>query len=865
MITAGSEETPLIRTSMIVGWLLPVSIWFILITTSSVAATPRVELVRYQKVFGVSPVYKCPRPAPDEIDVPLQTSLFFQLVLRDSSKEDTVIPDSVTAILTPENGKSLYMLKEGSQFAPGFSGWLVPSSSVDHKQSPALSVYISLEQPLASATVYTVQVAAASGEGAVLKAEEGHWSFTTEDPAEIQPVEFSLSLRTKPVSWHGAFFQGFLKPDFCGSHYHGRIDGYQLMYELHKRHPKAWRLQRDFWLVGDVEPERDWIHSLPGLVHERETRRIWKMEKHENEVLLCLQDFFGHRQYGIESNRALSLDYSPGDIILIADGKNHATAEVKGIDDEESTILVSSFPNPDEGWGIGYTGPLPEKENPDKPGLFPPGGCYLRKFRPAGTPCYYWGRVDKEWDLVRGFNRRLVVNFDVPTELSVSGRAWDTAKDYVELHEVVRTISDRLIKRYGDDCLDFVWSVFNEPDLRGFFWHSTWDELQKCYDYTVDGILRAFEDNGYDSNQVFVGGLELGAIAGTHLEDREFLIHCSPEAEGEGALPLNAAYADPRLDGKRSRRVEELCSKHNGRGSPCDFISVHCYETSKTMSAKLIQAKKDALEIDPDYYSDLWVCSHESCPGWRPSPGDPAWYDSYRGNGYFSTWAADVIRRLLQKANEDACYAYGETILTFWPWPDAGMNGLNACTTVVSMDINEDGKPDKKVTVKKQIFNFIELLASMADDYLVLPEVDKAGYVVSGFATQTDKDIRLLIYAHKEIDTQSSSDDTFDVTIKLDDLSCERLIVRQYQMDKGHNSCFRLAREKLGTRVLFPLENRELVFTPQEVARIEKAAHLHETAPRMECGVQNGKLELMVELTGNGLNFLVLESTEIRK
>ena len=847
------------QTTTIVGCLLPILTWSVLMTAKSIEATPRVELIRYQKGFGVPRVYKCPRPAPDEMHVPLQTSFFFQLVLRDSPKEDAVNPDSVTVTLTPESGNPLHVLKKGSQFAPGFDGWLVDSSSADHRGHQALTVYISPKQSLTSATRHTVQVTATSREGVVLTADEGRWSFTTEDIAEIQPVEFSLNLRAKPVHWHGAFFQGFLKPGFGGSYSHGRIDGYQLMYELNKRYPKAWALQRDFWLAGDVELAKDALHSLPGLVREQETRRIWKMEKHENEVLLYLQDFFGHEQYGIKSNRALSLDYHPGDTVLIADGKNHATVKVKGVNDEERTVSVSSFPTPNEGWRIEYTRPLPEKENPDKPGLFPPGGCYLRKFEPSGTPCYYWGRVDKEWDLARGFNRRLVVNLDVPVDLSVSGRDWDTAKDYVELHEVVRTITDRLIKRYGDACLEFVWSVFNEPDLTGFFWHSTWDELQKCYDYIVDGILRAFEDNGYDSDRVFVGGLELGAVAGTRLKDREFLTHCSPKAEDEGALLLNAAYADPQLDGKRSRRVEKLCGKYEGKGSPCDFISIHCYETSKVMSQKLIQAKKDALEIDPDYYSDLWICSHESCPGWRSSPGDPAWYDSYRGNGYFSTWTADVVRRLLQKAKVDARYAYGETIFTFWPWPDANMNGLNACTTILPVDIDGDGKADKKVTVKKQIFNFIELLASMGDDYFVLPEVNKAGYVVSGFATQTDKDIRILLYTHKETDTQSSSDDTFDVIIKAAELSCERVIVRQYQMDKEHNSYFRLATKKLGPKVPSRFRFRRVVFIPQEVAEIEKAAHLHETAPSMEYSAQDGKLELTVKVAGNGLNFLVLE------
>jgi len=781
------------------------------------------------------------------------------MVVQDSSKEDVVEPDSVTVTLIPEGGEPLQILKKGSQFAPGFNGWLMPSLSADYKEHPALSVYTSPKLALMPATRYTIRVTATSKKGAMLTSEKGCWSFTTAGPAKIQPIKFSLNLRAKTIRWHGAFFQGFLKPDFCGSYQHGRIDGYQLMYEVHKRYPKAWSLQRDFWLAGAVEPQRDWLQSVPGLVRERETRRIQKMEKHENEILIYLQDFFGHQQYGIESNRAISLDYHPDDTVLIADGKHHATAKVKAVNDDKRTVLISSFQTPDEGWQIEYTAPLPEKENPDMPGLFPPGGCYLRKFEPSGTPCYYWGRVDKEWDLVRGFNRRLVVNFDVPPDLSVSGRDWDTAKDYVELHKVVWTITDRLIKRYGDVCLDFVWSVFNEPDLSGFFWHSTWDELQRCYDYIVDGILRAFEDNGYDSNQVFVGGLELAAIGGTHLKDREFLTHCSPKAKGKGALLLNAAYADPKLDGKRSRRVEKLCSKHEGKGSPCDFISVHCYESSKMMAEKLITAKKNALKIDSDYYSDLWVCSHESCPEWRPSPGDPAWYDSYRGNGYFSTWAADVIRRLLQKAKSDSRYAYGESIFTFWPWPDANMNGQNAGTTILSVDIDGDGKPDKKVTIKKQIFNFIELLSSMGDNYLVLPEENHAGYVVSGFATPTDKDIRLLLYAHKEIDTQSSSDDNFDVIIKLSELPCEYLIVRQYQMDKKHNSYFRLATEKLGTRIRSPLEIHQVVFTPQEVAQIEKAAHLHETAPSMEYKTQDGKLELTVKMASNGLNFLVLE------
>ena len=249
------------------------------------------------------------------------------------------------------------------------------------------------------------------------------------------------------------------------------------------------------------------------------------------------------------------------------------------------------------------------------------------------------------------------------------GRSWTTVKDYVQWHDVARTIAGHIIDRYGADALSFTWSIFNEPDLGGLFWRADWNELQTYYDYTTDAILRAFEDRGYDSSKVFIGGLELGGIFGTNLRLKEFLAHCSPTARAEGALPTNAAVADRRLDGRRSRRVEALCRGHDGKGSPCDFISIHSYNRAELMAAKLTKAKEVALEIDPVYYRTLWVNSHEACPDWMPPP-DEAATDSYLGNGYFATWCVDVAHRQLEQAARDPRYGYGETILTVWPPPE---------------------------------------------------------------------------------------------------------------------------------------------------------------------------------------------------
>ncbi len=367
-------------------------------------------------------------------------------------------------------------------------------------------------------------------------------------------------------------------------------------------------------------------------------------------------------------------------------------------------------------------------------------------------------------------------------------------KDYAQWHDVARTIAGHVIDRYGADALDFTWSVFNEPDLGPLFWRASWDELQAFYDDTTDAILRAFEDRGHDSNKVFIGGLELGGIFGVHLRLSEFLAHCSPRATAKGAIPKNAAVADRRLDGKRSRRVEALCRAHGGKGSPCDFISIHSYNRSELMAAKLIRAKEMALEIDPDYYARLWVNSHESCPDWLPPP-DEAAADSYLGNGFFPGWCADVVHRQLLRAAADPRYAYGETILTVWP-PPANFAGINAVTRVLHCDDDGDGRSDREVTVPMPIFHALGMLSDLGDRYWVLPDRTAGGHVVSGFASRDDRGVvRVLLYAHDPRDTQSRSGATFDIALDLDGLGGSGpMSVQEYRFDRDHNSPFRLAR-----------------------------------------------------------------------
>jgi hypothetical protein len=725
-----------------------------------------------------------PRPARDAADVPLRTSLYVELAAPKGSKGD-VDPASVAIALQQKGGEPVELLAAGGAFAAGTRGWLRPKSELSGARS--LAVHVEPGRALEPATTYTVRVAAGGGEA-------GSWRFTTEPAPASRAVAYALDLGAAPLRWHGRFFSGICNVIFCSQDQNYGAT-YALMGEANKLHPRAWDYQRDFWPTGtEFRPGGFLPQRLPNIVRERETRRVAALEAKGDEVVLKLEDVFGGDQYGVPAGRPPAGDFHPGDEVLIADGVHDARARVVSVDDAARTVTVTAFPTPQGGWKLAHEGPLPTREDPDAPGLFPLGGCYLRKFNPVGTPVYYWGRLDKEWDLaVTTYGRRLMVNFaDATGDLARDGRSWTTVKDYAQWHEVARTIAGHVIDRYGAKALEFTWSVFNEPDLGPLFWRADWDELQTFYDYTTDAVLRAFEDRGYDSGKVFIGGLELGGIFGTNLKMREFLAHCSPRAEAKGALPRNAAFADARLDGKRSRRVEDLCRAHGGKGSPCDFVSIHSYNDSAMMAAKLARAKEMALEIDPEFYRELWVNSHESCPDWMPPP-DEAAADSYLGNGYFPSWCLDVVHRQLERAAADERYAFGETILTVWP-PPSGLQGINAVTRNLACDDDGDGRADRQVTIPMPVFHALGMLSDLGERYWVLPAREAGGRRVGGLASRDAAGtLRVLLYSHAARDTQSRSEATSDVTVDLTGLAGAGPVrVEESRFDADHNSPFRL-------------------------------------------------------------------------
>jgi hypothetical protein len=102
---------------------------------------------------------------------------------------------------------------------------------------------------------------------------------------------------------------------------------------------------------------------------------------------------------------------------------------------------------------------------------------------------------------------------------------------------------------------------------------------------------------------------------------------------------------------------------------------------------------------------------------------------------------------------------------------------------------------DRGLTLPTQVFNFLGLLATMGDDYWVLPRREIGRHVVTGFASRTANDLRLLLFSAAGRDFASSSDRIFDATVALKGVDWPRVRVRQWRFDKVNNSYFAEARK----------------------------------------------------------------------
>lgn len=808
----------------------------------------------------VNPV---PRPYEGRVDVTTATSLYFEIVVPDTNLPGgEVDTDTLTATLIPSGGDPVPMLEAGRSFAPGFTGEVIPDVRDTFSSDVGDAVYVVPDASLDPGRSYTVEVYAETLDGQVIDPGQDSWTFTTRPVIADPTVSWAVDLDGPVVHWEGWFFTGILKPDFNTSRLFDQLDSYDLMDTVTAINPDAWSLQRDWPLTSDY-----WHNGVfdgnPNPVRERETRRVVEMTSTLAETTLTVTDLEEGPLYGIAPGRPLSEDYHPGDVVTVADREKSEATRVRRVDDVAGTVTVDRVLVPPEFWILDYDGSHPP-DNPDTPDNFTLPLCYLRKLDPVGTPVYYWSRIDDEWDIVHGeHGRRLQVNFSyTPLDLSSEPVPASTGghgsisppKDWEQWHDFVRTLVFHLIDRYGPATVDFYYSVGNENNF-SIFWSGGKDGFYELYDYTVNAVLTAFEDRGLDAGLVQVGGIEAAGLGGLGWI-RDALYHCSGSADrpGGGIAEQNFVCADSRFDGKRAARVEALCSAHAGKGSPIDFVSIHEYEHASKAVSDMTRVRDDALAMDPVFYDDLNVTSFENTPDWIPRT-DPASRKMYEGNGFFPTWAADWMHRMVARAESDARYARHEAVLTVWPF-DYNGSGQTSITGLIRVDDDGDGVEDRIATIKKGIFNYIEMLAHLNRDLDALPARNVEGIRFGGVRSPGADVHRVLVYGHDKYDTESSEPTEFIVRLDLDDVPWANVTVRRWRLDRDHASPYHAFQD-------LPERASNDVYAPAEIADLEASDDLVEDGPPRDHAVTNGAVSLDVPMRVNGVSLVEIRERDL--
>jgi hypothetical protein len=798
-------------------------------------------------------IHPLPRPCDGHVEVTPDTSIYFEVTVSIAGHypQDGVDPDSIVATIEKEGHPPVTMFGPGQVFHPGYSGAVIPEffASPDFGHG----FYIAPDAALDPLATYTVHV---SGQTKLTETPidpaTSTWSFTTRRDLAGSALAMAVDLGDPTVHWAGYWFAGEVKPNFNTSRVFDQEGVYDLIEAAAQRAPGFFAEQRDYPWMGDY-----WQATIfdgnPNLVRERETRRILEFRDFASATELTLTDLEERALYGIPPGRPLSEDYHVDDLVLVCDATQSEVRRVLAVDDAANTVRVEKLETPAASWSTGDPSSAPQ-DDPDTPDHFTHPLAALRKYSPVGTPVYYWERLDDELDQHVAHGRRPQVNpFAAPLDLcetgvpknSYGGYCDNKPKDWQQWDGFIRTLIGHLIDRYGEQVLDWTYSIGNEPDLSQFWRNS--NEFSKYYNYTANAILRTFEQRGLDASRISLGGVEVGVF---HGKINDMLYLCSPTADSPNPDldEKNAVCFDPAFEGDRAARIDVFCTEWDGEGCPLDFISLHTYSPAAEAASSIITARNKALEIDPVQYAELEVDSHETTPDWKGAR-DPGWKEVFRWGGFFPTWGADYFRRLLDEAILDSRKAGGQATVTAWPF-NYNFAGDASIAGFMRVDEDGDGTEDRVDAVASSFFRFAELAAWMGHDLAPLATHADAGALISGWRGTAPEAERFLLYAHDPLDVEARETDGWDVTLELSNVRFPSVAVTEYRIDQHHG-----ARDALDA---LPDRGQDGVYGPDELVGLVAASELTPVGPEVCAAATAGALDLVRHVASQGVTYLEL-------
>nr|WP_319472811.1 hypothetical protein [uncultured Sphaerochaeta sp.] len=382
----------------------------------------------------------------------------------------------------------------------------------------------------------------------------------------------------------------------------------------------------------------------------------------------------------------------------------------------------------------------------------------------SGALRYNWETVDQAYDVIVGSNMKLIVEACyIPSALRShpSAPSYDLA-DYNEWHDFIFEFVTHLISRYGlEEVRTWYFEVWNEPD-NVKEWVEKPAYFLALYDYFVAAV------KGVDE-KLKVGGPAVKQHFGSF---------------GAGAITIFKAFMDHCSKG--------INYKNGMKGSPLDFISIHCKGGRPGFSRNpstqtMFDSIKEYAEILEDYpeFKSLEFFNDESDVVWSGNLGvdNESWLN-FRNTHYFPGFVCKMVNQYitivrkelglnLTIVDSDNCHLHWEKRLF-----SGNRSQFTPFFTYPSTDL-----------LRKSIFNAYILLGKLGNEMIpVASATDEFGNKFGALATRSSSGVFSVMVWNFE---DGIEDDINERTINLNfsDLNVpvsSKLV--HYRIDKHHSN-----------------------------------------------------------------------------
>jgi xylan 1,4-beta-xylosidase len=388
-----------------------------------------------------------------------------------------------------------------------------------------------------------------------------------------------------------------------------------------------------------------------------------------------------------------------------------------------------------------------------------------------GNPVYNWTTLDSIYDSVTALGMRVIVEISGMPPVLASGTQtafWYNGltmnitppKDYNKWRNLVTALVQHLEQRYGVNEIrnNWLFEVWNEPNLTGTFFTGTIQDYLKMYDYASEGVRLA-------DSLCKIGG---------------------PATSG----------GDPGWVDQFSAHVVSGTNGATGLiGSKCDFVSYHRYADDGTDGAAI--SKLSSPVGMNEYHKAMWTLMKKNsfkgkllCTEWAPTYKTLALHSDKESSGSF------IAKTIHLLADNDTTQYPLPAVYSFWCISDIFEEWNAGTTTAFDSSYGLCLRGDKNIPaswdVPKASYNAYRLLHKMTDTRISLTG-GTTGDGVNGFATLSadNKSMQVLLYNHVDGGAASSSKtDSVVLTVNNIPFLPGNVKVEYWLMDSSHSNAY---------------------------------------------------------------------------